>query len=268
MRYFRKFESVSHFKRAAFSKFINFITDVAGFFYGIALKALHRNEKFFVERDCTSAKSIAVLGNAPICRDVSTKIESMDLVIRMNTVRNFGKYSGYKFDIWVLCPIVPDQDLFQQRHAAHKALPSEVWFTVFGMPESRWDKVSGWGCHLRGVFSDNINRILLLSRIRQRYTVLGFRNFVRTMRKLSQFSTEFVNTPQPSTGILTIFYCLERFPAAKIYIAGFTFEGWEGHDWPAERALVAEAWRQGRLECLDGLDLSEPRNERQSHDAS
>jgi len=53
----------------------------------------------------------------------------------------------------------------------------------------------------------------------------------------------------PSTGLLTVAGVLSdpRFSAYHVHLVGYRFQGWAGHPWRAERTILAEQERNGRL---------------------
>lgn len=54
----------------------------------------------------------------------------------------------------------------------------------------------------------------------------------------------------PSTGLLAIYYILEYYPNHKIFLHNFTYQGWKGHNWNKEKALIDELINKKKLEPI------------------
>lgn len=53
---------------------------------------------------------------------------------------------------------------------------------------------------------------------------------------------------EPSTGFLAIIYLLENYPDTPIILHNFTFQGWEGHNFSAEKQFVQDRIAQGKIQ--------------------
>lgn len=61
----------------------------------------------------------------------------------------------------------------------------------------------------------------------------------------------------PSTGFLAIIHYLKTYPDAQIYIHGFSWEGWEGHEWDAEKDIMKRLLNEQKiLWAKDLLEIS------------
>lgn len=54
----------------------------------------------------------------------------------------------------------------------------------------------------------------------------------------------------PSTGLLAIYYILQYHPKHKIFLHNFTYQGWKGHNWNKEKALIQTLISEKKLEFI------------------
>lgn len=71
--------------------------------------------------------------------------------------------------------------------------------------------------------------------------------------KLLQITQNDMSKYFPSTGFIAIYYFLKRHPNIHIYIHGFSWQGWEGHKWDAEKNIIQQWLKQNRLSWAKDL---------------
>ncbi|OXT02100.1 hypothetical protein B7H23_04010 [Notoacmeibacter marinus] len=204
----------------------------------------------FCELD--TARSIAIVGNRPDDFGEGEFIDAADRIYRFNNAFGFGGQTGHRIsDLvvvnyggamaeWldeatleqspafaaaqrIILPIHPDKD-----HAVVPPLTAGEWAELDGPPLTE-----------RAIrrFSHRGKRVRLLPAtcFISAATAIG----IEPLRR---------NSPAPSSGYLLVSAILERtHPDQTVTIHGFGFEGWNGHDFDAERRWFARQASAGRL---------------------
>lgn len=176
--------------------------------------------------NCFLSKRIAIVGSGQFTTDLSSEIDSCDLVLRFNECKNYGKNCGKKTDI--LC--VRNSGLPADRMIEKKSifnsdfypLVSEVWF-----PRDV------------DVVADKSNQILISNN-------LSDRRWVRLGKDLNVLAYDLLQRESnvafgsPSTGFFGILNCLSdlRFRIFKKMVVGFSFKGAACHPWLAEERII------------------------------
>ncbi len=169
---------------------------------------------------------LALVGNAPPQYDLSSQIDSCDLVIRCNEAKTFGVNTGTKTDI--LC--VNNSGAPAYRFIAQKSLRkhpkfpelTEIWFVrpykdCIDLAMQILDSNDLSDISDR-YFSDEMNK--------------------RAYDQLCKYAK--MEDQHPSTGFLAFWYILEQAAFADFdkYIFGFTFNMWHGHPEQAEMKVI------------------------------
>lgn len=200
-----------------------------------------------------------IVGNAPLDEEVAALADGADHVhvIRFNKARAFGGASGSRTDeLWLINH--GGQMAEWLEGDALTALPALAVATSVVLPvpmlpghlshreAARFERERG-----EPVAPDRVNhadearrRLLERGFAVQRVGVGEYRAVQRALRALSDGGGE----RYPSTGFIAIFRTLARArPNERIELCGFTFDGWGGHSWQAERRWVLDREREGRL---------------------
>ena len=206
-------------------------------------------------------KRIAIVGNAEVLKDYASFIDSCDIVIRLNLRADLPALThgrlGTKTDILCYAPrgarlVVDDpENEAQLRHFANAA--DRIWF----LGPRWWFRLRAGGIarllvrDRRLVFDASAAtlRILRLEDRQVEYFARGFRQSVAN--RLRDLDSNTGNT-LPSAGMVVIQRVLEdpEFAAHRKYVLGFTFEGWHGHPFAAEKRLVEAYSARGLLQIL------------------
>jgi len=83
-------------------------------------------------------------------------------------------------------------------------------------------------------------------------TVLS-RNFYLECCQLLKIQEHELKDKVPSTGFMSIMYFLNNFPESTIYIHGFSWEGWDGHEWDTERNVINQLLIEQKISWAKNL---------------
>ena len=188
-------------------------------------------------------RRVALVGSAPLARDMSLLIDSCDIVIRCNEAKTLGGHAGSRTD--VLC--VTNTGSPAQRIIAEQSIRrsprfpglSEVWFPRESHVHLRALEASGFQIS-SSEFEDRSQDILTANGLGDDIAVTYFSADFneRIFASLKQKSADpFVC---PSTGFMALCHLLERddYETFDKLILGFTFQMWEGHPARAEQRFI------------------------------
>ncbi len=191
-----------------------------------------------------SERRMIILGNAPMQMDMSEYIDSSDVVVRFNECQNYGLGTGHKADILCINNFgqpaeewIKDQTFFRLPFIDQV---KEIWLprtpSILEHRKSVRDRHFDVA-RFRDLGEELVNKNRLTSKVIERFSDKRNAEILDSLKKLS--SEEF---REPSTGILAIAHAVAspRFAHLNKVILGFTFEGWKGHPWKGERALIAQ----------------------------
>jgi hypothetical protein len=192
--------------------------------------------------DAEMGKHIAVIGNAPISRSVNAQLEKFNAIVRFNMPPHDPDVAGERTDLLVTV----NSKAFANEYLPR--LPSSLHFRSAKLVVLPW--------HPQIVPNLNppekpIRRMLGMQRDWTKKildTVLKHGKAVRILDAafgkacFEELGQRLVSRPKPmpSTGFVGVRYVLDRYPDAKVRLYGFTWEGWEGHDWAAEKRWMAQ----------------------------
>lgn len=184
------------------------------------------------------ANRLAIVGSGRIRFDQSRMIDACNPVIRFNECKNYGRNCGRRTDILCLTNTGgPAMRMIREapiRSAPYRDGVTEVWLPRdSGVHAALGVDMPADGC--LDVSAELLERSALADRRVIRFDAgLNERVFRELQRRSARPFT------CPSTGILAIEYVAgqARFDGYEKYIFGFSFRGWEGHPWRAERDLV------------------------------
>ena len=207
--------------------------------------------------DIGSARTVAVVGNAPEQANAARAIDAADRVFRFNDAHGFGGSTGRRVTDLVLVNRGGAMDerldgsgsdgARLEDRAVLAAAPRVILPINPGkdalirppLDDGEWRDVRG-ECRtaeavarLRGAGKDV--RILTAGDFVAAAGALGVRELTRAM-------------PAPSTGFLLVHALLARAgPATRVTCHGFGHEGWEGHAFDREAAWFRAMERKGRI---------------------
>ena len=210
----------------------------------------------------TNRKRIAIVGNAPMKKDSfvfnlfskrkeqnpGNLIDKCDWVIRMNNASFWYKGAGRNTNILALVnrgnpaigfALKPSKNL---RKCAKRA--SEIWFT---RPNLENDGLLMNALGIDQFKSDQSRRIIdqlgLQKKIIKYISCKDYLDLVFMLNKKNKVQFE------PSTGICSLQMALQapHFRDYEYHLFGFTWEGWEGHNWDLEKQKCYELKQKGVL---------------------
>ena len=198
-----------------------------------------------------------IVGNAPFEEDVGALADGADHVVRFNKARGFGGASGSRTDeLWLVNHGGQMAEWLSE--GTLTALPAlaaaaSVVLPVPMLPGHLSHREAARLEHERGepLDPDRVNHVEEACRRLREHGVLvrqvATGEYRAAQRALSALSA--CGGPHhPSTGFVAIFCTLARArPTDRVELCGFTFEGWGGHSWDAERRWVLDREREGRL---------------------
>ena len=200
-----------------------------------------------------------IIGNAPIDERIAELVDGADHVVRFNRTRGFGGASGSRTDeLWLINHGGQMAEWLAEDTLT--ALPAVAVARTIVLP------VPMLPGHLSAVQARrrerdrretvDPDRVNHLSEAQRRLENDG-RTVTRVSaseygaaRRALAASSGTSGPCHPSTGFIAIHRTLTRAgagPTERVTLCGFTFEGWRGHSWDAERRWVLEREREGRL---------------------
>jgi len=205
----------------------------------------------------TQRRTLTLVGNGEIARNLSRSIDSSDFVVRFNACRNYGGPCGTRLDALCLTNTGQPARLFS-RKGYFNALPffpaiAEIWIPRDVRVHKKYNDLyleAGGDPALPEPLSDRTRQILAANFSDLTVCRFGAATNEAAFLTLSVLSTTaFV---MPSTGYLALMHALTAtaWTGYEIRLAGFSFTGWQGHPWAAERAAVAALVKQKRLRIL------------------
>jgi hypothetical protein len=187
---------------------------------------------------------VALVGNAPIERDLGDLINSFDLVVRFNSVPHFGRNTGTKTDVLVACnsgeagaEVLPP-GIMRENPAFVGA--SEIRIPIhpdFLSAKRKLFRDFSW-------FEDHSHHTADPLYTDKKITYVP-RDVVEAAEKKIKASKDRFGLPMPSTGVVMIEDLLRRHDV--LHVCGFTHRGWKGHHWEIEKGIFDQYAAQGRL---------------------
>lgn len=198
---------------------------------------------------------VAIIGNGDLLTDHSARIDACDYVIRINMVRGIGGNYGDKMDYLVLCNTgVAAVTVMSPKHNRNIAKAKRI---ILARNPALYTDIGAqfMGQRAAEFFVDFSHVATGPGFKHARVDCVDYEVGLAIMTKLTKFSQEpFV---MPSTGMRVIEEVIENpqtfgfaGPISQIFVAGFTYEGWPGHPWNAERALTDHYIAQGLVTRL------------------
>lgn len=226
-------------------------------------------------------KRITIVGNAPLSIDYSDLVDSSDVVIRINNCKNYSAFSGKKTDYLFINNFgSPAQGYVENTSLLKNEIckKAERFFFVRNFDchlehlkkigKVKLEKLLLTDYADQIVLSNRIDpeKLELLSHEFNTYVFDTINNFkinivfhylfytkkhsitssIKNLLKIFIFKERFT---MPSTGVFAVLYAINEISkdGDELNLIGFTFEGWRGHGWEIERALIQELAKLGKL---------------------
>jgi hypothetical protein len=198
---------------------------------------------------------ITVVGNASLSSDLSSLVNSSDVVVRFNWPATWGGDSGTRFDLWVIANGRAGRKFVSQRpfrNSAFKHLPAQIWFPrALGMHRQLPLNPAYGGALAADPESVDVGKeILSANGLRQPCLRFDEKFYSYCIRQLygDDFSNQIIL--MPSSGFMATQYILQSMSYDRLTLVGFGFEGWPGHPWELERSKIMTLADQGALEFI------------------
>ena len=229
-------------------------------------------------------KSLVIVGSGPIEHDLSKIIDSFEYVVRFNDCKNYNVNSGKKTDILILnnSQVTNNATNFFlnfRDEIPYLTLAKQVWFAkpkpfflnkyftkllnihkrksvlykIFNKKEYKRKKRI-----LKSEIEATLQKINIGDEIisaqnipKDKVKQITDKLYLSLCNKLNLFKDN-TFASMPSTGIVGVEMILndQFFNDYEKYIIGFSWEGWNGHPWKEEKALVQYYIDNGSLKLL------------------
>ncbi len=203
-------------------------------------------------------KTLVIVGNGPLPRDLSAEVDGADYVLRFNEPRVSIGMSGAKTDLlmlatsskqmqhWMKDPAFLNSPIFRNARELLFAFHPVIIRQFHPRPNllSRG---------LKGRRADwTTKAIEVLGAEGKEIRIMPPQTYFQVCGELG-IPTEKMGKLFPSTGFFGIWYALRQFPQDEwnIRICGFSWQGWKRHDWTAEQRWIEEKIESGLIAFLD-----------------
>lgn len=195
-------------------------------------------------------KTLVLVGNYPtgklifkfyrkIYKDYTDLVDNADFVIRINRTPNYNLGTGKKSTILgIVNRGTPASEFSSSIHLNRKVLKEvkEIWFTRPSPCE--WDEAKTAYSPFN-LPKDKSEEIITFQGIENKDLFYIEKSQYEIMLKLvNNNSDKFIF--EPSSGFCLLYKILheKRFQDFKIYLIGFSWEGWKGHNWKFEKKFI------------------------------
>lgn len=204
-------------------------------------------------------KRIFIIGNAPDQESISDIFSKQDIVVRFNhptdeCLERYGSRTDILFTIntwkFILKRIEADliyQSWLQDCKQIILAYHPNILLKYHHQP-SLFSRVF---THKK---IDGSMNALSYFGLKFPVTFLSEQFYLDCCSLLEIPESEFKNAI-PSTGFLAINYFLKNFPDYEIYIHGFSWEGWHGHEWSKEKLYFQKLLTKNKIFWTNHLKL-------------
>lgn len=198
-------------------------------------------------------KTLFIVGNGPVGRDMSAEIDSAELVIRFNEPRVSLGMTGTKTDMlmlatsskqmeeWIKNPNFINSEIVRNT--------PEVLFAFHPSIIKRFHHHPNFLSRLKGRRADWTNEAIdYFGRAGKKIRIMPSQDYFSVCDELG-IGADRMKEVFPSTGFFGIWLALRKYslPDWDIKICGFSWEGWKRHDWAAERKWIEEKIASGAL---------------------
>ena len=206
----------------------------------------------------TQKRRFIVVGNADLPRDLSREIDSADYVLRFNQPRLLDGWTGTKTNCLMMSncnepmqerlsdPNFMECEFFKQAQTLTFVYHPYIIKTYCKRP----NLISRLLRHQRSDWTNNA-----VSVFGKAYKDIVIKSAKFYLEACAEIGIEGNKLKElfPSTGYLGIWDFLHRLDLSEweIYICGFTWQGWVGHDWSAEKKWVHQRINEGICRFLE-----------------
>jgi len=201
-------------------------------------------------------KTLVIVGNAPLPRDLSAEVDAADFVVRFNEPKQSIGMSGTRTDLLMLA--ATSKPMQQRlRDPGFIQTPTfqaakEVMLAYHPSIIRKYHPRPNILSRLKGRRADWTEQTIeVIGCAGKEIRIMPPQFYLAGCRELG-IAEENMRKIFPSTGFFGIWHMLGKCPEEswEAKICGFTWEGWKRHNWADERNLVEQKVKSGRISLL------------------
>ncbi|WP_121994825.1 glycosyltransferase family 29 protein [Brucella intermedia] len=201
-------------------------------------------------------KTLIIVGNAPLPRDLSAEVDAADFVVRFNEPKQSIGMSGTRTDLLMLATSSKPMQR-RLRDPGFVQTPTfkaakEVMLAYHPSIIRKYHPRPNFLSRLKGRRSDwTMQTIEVVGSAGKEIRIMPPQFYLAGCKELG-VTEENISKVFPSTGFFGIWYMLEKCPQESwdVKICGFTWEGWKRHTWGDERSWVEQKVKSGRISLI------------------
>ncbi len=201
-------------------------------------------------------KTLIIVGNAPLPRDLSAEVDAADFVVRFNEPKQSIGMSGTRTDLLMLATSSKPMQR-RLRDPGFVQTPTfkaakEVMLAYHPSIIRKYHPRPNFLSRLKGRRGDwTMQTIEVVGSAGKEIRIMPPQFYLAGCKELG-VTEENISKVFPSTGFFGIWYMLEKCPQESwdVKICGFTWEGWKRHTWGDERSWVEQKVKSGRIRLI------------------
>lgn len=201
-------------------------------------------------------KTLIIVGNAPLPRDLSAEVDAADFVVRFNEPKQSIGMSGTRTDLLMLATSSKPMQR-RLRDTGFVQTPTfkaakEVMLAYHPSIIRKYHPRPNFLSRLKGRRGDwTMQTVEVVGSAGKEIRIMPPQFYLAGCKELG-VTEENISKVFPSTGFFGIWYMLEKCPQESwdVKICGFTWEGWKRHTWGDERSWVEQKVESGRISLI------------------
>ncbi|KAB2711645.1 hypothetical protein F9K88_09755 [Brucella intermedia] len=201
-------------------------------------------------------KTLIIVGNAPLPRDLSAEVDAADFVVRFNEPKQSIGMSGTRTDLLMLATSSKPMQR-RLRDPGFVQTPTfkaakEVMLAYHPSIIRKYHPRPNFLSRLKGRRGDwTMQTVEVVGSAGKEIRIMPPQFYLAGCKELG-VTEENISKVFPSTGFFGIWYMLEKCPQESwdVKICGFTWEGWKRHTWGDERSWVEQKVESGRISLI------------------
>lgn len=201
-------------------------------------------------------KTLIIVGNAPLPRDLSAEVDSADFVVRFNEPKQSIGMSGTRTDLLMLATSSKPMQR-RLRDPGFVQTPTfkaakEVMLAYHPSIIRKYHPRPNFLSRLKGRRGDwTMQTVEVVGSAGKEIRIMPPQFYLAGCKELG-VTEENISKVFPSTGFFGIWYMLEKCPQESwdVKVCGFTWEGWKRHAWGDERSWVEQKVKSGRISLI------------------
>jgi len=202
-------------------------------------------------------KTLIIVGNAPLPRDLSREVDAADFVVRFNEPKQSIGMSGTRTDLLILATSSKPMQR-RLRDPGFVQTPTfkaakEVMLAYHPSIMRLYHPKPNILSRLKGRRSDwTVETIEVVGGAGKEIRLMPPQFYIDGCKELG-VGEENLSKVFPSTGFFGIWHMLGECPAENwdVKLCGFTWEGWKRHTWGDERSWVERQVATGRISIIE-----------------